>query len=336
MLPVHAPFTWKWGNTWADQSNSIVFERPALDGQAEDLPSSTTPAPLTRANLRRLETMTGTKGSKSTTTAPSAQSKSDSKSISTTDAAFPARQRQNGGVNPLRSEYRPPKNVATINEFLDRSRSSASPTTSQHERFLEELDEAAAERDVEDILRSRVLQRPNQTPHLEAIKYRAKLDKQWIDFPKDVGFNNGLSAPKPDLTEGYIQSSFRPDIGQLGGSATLIKNTPNFIAFPHFAAEFKDFGKSLQQGEVQAGYEGAAMLYARNNALAAIGEPGAPFHASPVTVAADGHSWTAYTHYAAENEINKNLEYYQVSHNGLDITFALRASSRFVLLKSIG
>jgi hypothetical protein len=31
--------------------------------------------------------------------------------------------------------------------------------------------------------------------------YRISLNQAFTDFPEDVGFNNGLSAPQPDIVE---------------------------------------------------------------------------------------------------------------------------------------
>lgn len=262
--------------------------------------------------------MTKSKDTKSTTSAilsskTGSAATSDAKSISTTHEDFEHRFRVNGAISVLKSRKIPPSNKDEATAYALKLRESASPTSSQQDYYLEELEQTSNEREVEELMCGNIL-KPHRIPELREINYRAKIDKQWAAYPKDVGFNNGLSAPKPDRTEGYAQTTFPPNINQLGGSATLVNNEESFIALPHFAAELKDFGKSLRQCEVQAGYDGAAMVYARNKALASIGQADPPGRASPITVASDGRTWRTYVHYSKENEETHKTEYYQVCY----------------------
>ncbi|KAJ4421143.1 hypothetical protein N0V82_003907 [Gnomoniopsis sp. IMI 355080] len=288
-------------------------------------PSATsTPAPLTRANLRQLEKMTksGSKAgrsdssskTKSTSKSGKTTSQSDGKnSISTTDPRFEPIFRANGGLSVLKSSQFPPSNKQEIKEYLGRNRGSASPTPDDHNRYIRSLDVAANERGVENAMLGRVFKDTSRTNALQDIDYLAHFDKQWITVPSNVGFNNGLSAPKPDMVEGYTQRSFPPQINELGGSATLVHDNPGYVGLPHFVVESKDYGKSMRQAELQAGYDGATMTYARNRALDFIGDKDPPRRASPMSVATDGHSWTAYSHYAhpKDPKDDNNFEYYQ-------------------------
>lgn len=296
-----------------------------IEAQAQAQAPSFYRAPLTENNLRQLEEMTQSKNTNTIISGSSsgsdhtansnANSKADGKSrFATTDSGFDQRFRENGGLGPLskKSLKNPPADLDEIEAYLDQSRSSASPTSSQHERFIRGLERAANERDIEALYSGRVLKNTNQVPELEDIDYGANIDKQWVDFDKDVGFNNGLSAPKPDLTEGYLQRTFPPNIKSLGGAATLVRGDPGFVALPHFAAEFKGLGKDLQKGEVQAGYDGAAMVYARTKALQHIGQPDPERHASPLTLASDGRNWAVYAHYAHKDAETEKVENFQV------------------------
>lgn len=128
-----------------------------------------------------------------------------------------------------------------------------------------------------------------------------------------MGFNDALPAPKPHLTEGYLQSTFPPSIKTLGGAATLVRGDPDFVALPHFAAEFTGLDKNLQKAEVQAGYDGAAMVYARNKALQHIGQPDPERHASPLTLASDGRNWAVYAHYAHKDAETEKIANFQVN-----------------------
>lgn len=264
---------------------------------------------MTRRNLRRLEKITRSRGTKSETASDFTEKTG---TTSTTDPEFEAKFRANHGVSVLGSRKKALPNRADLDKHMEASRDSASPTSSQDDRFVRGLERCANERDVEVLYHGRILKDTNKVPELEDLDYCANIDKQWVAFPKDVGFNNGLSAPKPDLVEGYAQRAWPPTIKQLGGAATLVKHDPGFTALPHFAGEFKDFGKSVRQGEVQAGYDGAATVYARHQALAAIGQKDPPGRASPVTMASDGRTWRIYAHSAEENVKTKELEYFQV------------------------
>lgn len=246
-----------------------------------------------------------------TATVPSSRG---AKSIPTTDSKFETAFRANGGVSALRASEVPPSNKQEVRAYISQDRGSASPTSSQHRKFLDSLEAAFNERDIENLLQGRLFKDTNKTNSLQDIDYRANVDKQWIAFPKNVGFNNGLSAPTPDLVEGYAQRTFPPSIQQLGGSATLIHDhsASAYVGLPHFAAEFKDFGKNMREAEVQAGYDGAHMLYARNEALAHIEDKDPPLRASPMTVTSDGYSWRAYSHYAHQGSETDTLKYYQV------------------------
>lgn len=251
-------------------------------------------------------------GSRPTPSATSGGSSAKTGTISTTKPDFEAKFRDNHWHDPLESRKKKLANQDEYDGHLHQLRGSASPTSSEDDRFYRGLARAANERDLEALYSGRILQDTNKVPKLEDMDYGANLDKQWVAFPPDVGFNNGLSTPKPDLVEGYARRAWPPTVNQLGGSATLVKNDPGFAALPHFAGEFKAFGKSMREGEVQAGYDGAAMVYARRQALAAIGQSDPPGRASPVTMSSDGRTWRLYAHSAEENKDTKELEYYQV------------------------
>lgn len=140
---------------------------------------------------------------------------------------------------------------------------------------------------------------------------------QWDVYHKKVGFKNGLPTPQPDLVESYMQRTFTPSIRQLDGSATLVHNSYTFFGLPHFAAKIRGYGQRMREAEAQTGYVGAHMVYARNKALEKIGDvdplaADPPGRASPVTVACDGHSWTAYADYAHHDEDNDKVKYCQV------------------------
>lgn len=242
---------------------------------------------------------------------PSARSRGST--ASTTDPAFKAKFRTNGGLDLFASAAVPLGNEGTIEERLKRSRSSESPTPSLHQTYGELIIDAPNELMMQDAAANCILQPTNYLPRLRKSQYSYVLDKQWVAYPPNVGFNDGLSAPKPDRLEGFKRAAFPPSIDQLGGSATLVKNDRSFIALPHLALEFKHTTKNFDEAEVQAAFDGAAMVYARNRALAYLGQPDPSRRAHIVTAITNGFDWKAYAHYSCVNENTGKLEYHQVS-----------------------
>ena len=66
-------------------------------------------------------------------------------------------------------------------------------------------------------------------------------------FHSNIGFNNGLSAAKPDFIEVYIANIFKlyPLIRRLGGSAVPVPGGRP-IALAHIAREFKRLSGDME------------------------------------------------------------------------------------------
>lgn len=192
-----------------------------------------------------------------------AQALRPEKSLSITAPGFEDRLRQNGVLSHDDPYLRPPSNLDELARQLHRERiGSPVPSEGKYRIFKELAAEASNEREMGAAV-ERYLFKDGMEPGVIAEGYRAKLDKQWLDYPKSQGFNSGLSNPKPDYVEGYRRSMFPPNISDLGGALTLDNKAPNFIALPHFAAEYKGRDSSLHSAKVQAGYNGAASERAR-------------------------------------------------------------------------
>lgn len=253
---------------------------------------------------------TASKPQSSTNISASSESKK-----STTTVGFKERFRANHALTTFKSGAHPFANEAELTERLFRSRGSASPSRSEHQTIGDMFSEASNEREVEAIMTQHVLKPALGELTLVGMDYKAKFDKQWTAFPENVGFNNGLAPPKPDLTEGFARRTFPPTISSLGGCATLVKDDSTYVALPHFVAEFKNVGADMGLAEIQAGYGGAAMVYSHNQALAYLGQPDPPRTASVASVISNGLDWKVYAHYAHKNEKSGNMEWYQVSHS---------------------
>lgn len=68
---------------------------------------------------------------------------------------------------------------------------------------------------------------------------------------------------------------------------------------------------SMAEATLQSRYDGAALVYIRNQALSLIGKPDPPGHAQVRTFTTDGTNINFYTNYAAPSENNDTLEYHQ-------------------------
>ncbi|KAK4125502.1 hypothetical protein N657DRAFT_662049 [Parathielavia appendiculata] len=83
--------------------------------------------------------------------------------------------------------------------------------------------------------------------------YPRAFNQAFTAFPRNTEFNNGLSAPQPDFW-----------------------TTRFSVALPHIAGEWKGRGKDMDEAKMQSAYDGAALTYARNQALSYLGKPRPP------------------------------------------------------------
>ncbi|KAI7787144.1 hypothetical protein LA080_000480 [Diaporthe eres] len=231
----------------------------------------------------------------------------DTRSISTTSEGFENSALDNGVLDAVRSGKQAVVD-SDVKMKLLASRESASPTQSQYDKFADRIVEASNEQGTIAVYSKYIFQDTEDT-HFD-IGYRRKEDKMWTEFPKNVGFNNGLSAPKPDMIEGFPRDTFPPTIEDVKASR-LVRDEPRYVALPHMAVEYKAREKSLHEAKVQAGYDGAAMVYGRNEALKYIGKADPPRQPAVLTATTIGQEWKVYGHCAHPNDSNGKEEYYQ-------------------------
>lgn len=290
----------------ASRSPSLESAAPvqAQGPDIQDAPALSS-APLTRKNLRLLETMAKSKASSNAGTSAASTAntaKTEKSRLSTTDTGFEDELRKNNVPDVGETQLSSLPDQDEIEAELRASRASGSPTLSFYQAFNKTISKADNEATTVNILNRFVLKDTSADLGMIKEEYDAKWDKQWTDYPKDIGFNNGLSAPKPDYIEGYSRSVFPPNIKKIGGSATLVKANSHFIALPHFALEAKASGKSMHLAEVQAQYDGAAMVYGRNKALEYMEQADPPQKPAVASMIADGRNWDAFLHYEHKDE----------------------------------
>ena len=145
--------------------------------------------------------------------------------------------------------------------------------------------------------------------------YIQKFDVSFTGYPKNAGFNNGLSAPQPDFVKGLVTSQFEPFkvYKHISGAATQ-DDYRGSVALPHIAGEWKAKMKIVDAAKLQVGYAGAALVYSRNQALAHMGKSDPPGHAAVATFITDGVNINQYALYAKKSASGET-EYHQYPIN---------------------
>ncbi|CAK7228841.1 hypothetical protein SCUCBS95973_007017 [Sporothrix curviconia] len=204
---------------------------------------------------------------------------------STTASGFAARAFDNGVLNPASS--RPPDLAELQKRLAARRESSSPPASCAFEVYKNKVDSAVNE--VTMLLEvSGALLKDHQTKG-----YPRAASQAFTAFPRDVGFNNELSAPQPDFVEGLEAAEYRPfPVSSQVPGAVLYKDNPRAITLAHVAGELKGPGKDMERARLQSAYDGAALVYARNQR-----DP--PGHAAVTTFTTDGKQLYSFAHYAA-------------------------------------
>jgi hypothetical protein len=222
---------------------------------------------------------------------------SSTKTVSTSDPRFQEIAVKNGVLIPMQSNE--PNNFSEIYNYFNRPRESVSPDVADYKEYLYD----AVTADNEDTVRQAVLA---QLKKYKDEGYRSAYNQQFTEYPSDVGFNNGLSTPKPDLIQGISLEAFElyPVKDRLGGSAVP---TPSLfpITLAHMAREFKRSGGDLIQARGQAAYDAACLVYGRNIARELIGRADPPDTAHVGNFISDGTHLTTFTHYATKDVSGK-------------------------------
>ena len=251
---------------------------------------------------KRVKSLRTASSSASVPGAPESIAWTSAKTTSTTASGFAIQAYDNGILDPKYS--RPPANLDDIRERGLRSRATPSPTGSEYETYVDDVNEAVNE-DTMVVETSGVLLKKYPKG------YKRAFNHPFSNFPRDAGFNNGLSAPQPDYVEGLRLREFAPvPVRQNIPGSVLYFDDPGSITLSHLAGEWKARGKDMQSAQMQSAYDGAALVYARNQALSYIGKPDPPGHAHVTTFTTDGTNLNLYAHYAAPSD-GGAVEYHQ-------------------------
>ena len=229
----------------------------------------------------------------------SATTESSSKTVSTTDSNFPPLAYANGILQEPNAK--PPTNVNLLQDRVDRHRGTASPTESEYEVAAHKLLVAENEGTIAEET-SKLLKDYRVT------EYRRATNLPFKDFPKNVGFNNALSAAQPDMIEGLEMPEFDPfPVSEELGGAAVPYFPPNAITLPHLAGEWKGPGKDMNLARLQAAYDGASMVYSRNTACSFLANPDPIGHASVVAFTSDGTSVRTFANSRRRPKVKSNI-----------------------------
>ncbi|KAK3366698.1 hypothetical protein B0T24DRAFT_681899 [Lasiosphaeria ovina] len=231
-------------------------------------------------------------------------STTQAKTISTTSSGLETQATKNGIL--LSSNSKPPENAKGLVDHLNRSRRTASPTESVYEDYVNTVTKVANEATTSH----------ETAPLLKGYRdrgYSRAWNQAFTAYPKNVGFNNGLSAPpQPDFVQGFRQLEFEPfPVSEELDSAVLFNDDQNSLALPHFAGEWKGPGNDMDQAALRSAYDGAALVHSRNEALAYMGKSDPAGHASVLTVTTDGRAVNVFGHYAAPSAGGDKPKYHQ-------------------------
>jgi hypothetical protein len=225
------------------------------------------------------------------------------KTISTTSTSFAIQARKNGILEPRHSK--PPANLEELHERHARPRETASPTESVYKQYTKRVGQARNETTMVIETSGRLLKEYDDEG------YAREFNQPFTGYPKDVGFNNGLSAPQPDFVEGPEMEEYLPfPVDEYVAGAVLYKDDPGSVTLPHIAGEWKCLTGDMREAELKSRYDGAALVHARNQALSYMGKSDPPGHAEITTFTTNGKNINFFAHYAAESE-DGTLEYHQ-------------------------
>lgn len=141
--------------------------------------------------------------------------------------------------------------------------------------------------------------------------YKRAFSQVFTWFPKDVGFNNDLSASQPDFVEDSGVQDYRPfPVDEHVSGAVLYIDNPFSVALQNLARKWKGRGKDMEKATLQSAYNGAAFVFARSQALSFILKSDPTGYTEVTTFTMDGTNLNFYAYYTTPSG-DSTLEYYQ-------------------------
>jgi hypothetical protein len=211
-----------------------------------------------------------------------------------------------------------PKNHRQQVTRLNRKRDSPPGSVAGYKRYIRDAEAPANEQSV-------FLGIAQLLKHYDDGGYGQMSKIPFTAFPRNVGFNNGLSPPQPDFIQGAQLRSFAPfpAAEELTSAVLLQGRDPGSITLPHMTGELKAPSLDLTDGEPQNAYSGASLVYAREEALEYLGNQDPPGHGVIQSFIANGAQLGFYSHHATTNEDGKK-KYHQSPIALTSLTMSLK------------
>ncbi|KAI0456356.1 hypothetical protein F5B21DRAFT_522790 [Xylaria acuta] len=297
----------------------------AIDGESAGNERQPKRPRLTRENLARFFYMAGRRA-RHADNLPNGE-------IGTTKASAGSSSLKGNDICLARSKC--PTNFEHIHAKFLQPSGSVSPTESEFKRYRRRIERAPNEPTILAMTHWMLLKQyeeeeddddDDNKPYLSAFS------QHFSGFQTDVGLNNWVSAPQPDFVEGLSKEQFDPFPLDAVSGAVLYPDKEFSIVLPHIAGEWKEHGKSMQQAQNRSAYNGAALVYARTQALNYLGEKDSPGDAKVITFTTDGATLNLFANYASRSG-NGNLRYRQYlieSHNLVESYDAFKAGRRML------
>jgi hypothetical protein len=120
------------------------------------------------------------------------------------------------------------------------------------------------------------------------------------------------------MIEGLDLREFKPfPVRQELGGAAVPTSENNATTLPHLTGEWKAGGKDMIQARTQAAYDGACMVYGRNEARSFLESPDPAGHAYVQTFTTDGTTLNTFAHYSSESQDQVKYHQYPTSSSFL-------------------
>ena len=245
----------------------------------------------------------GLRASSSPSPSRSDESGSDT-TVSTTDVLFGQIARHNGILDHDSSI--PPTNLKDIQLFLAQKRDSPDPGKTEFTDYERDVKRASNEISTVLAVTSGILQKSRDP------LYTGYPNQHFANFPTNVGFNDGLSAARPDWIEGYLKDAFENNsiVERLDGVA--VQTSGKFpIVLAHLAGEFKRRGGNMVCGSDQAAYDAAYLVYGRKQAQVLMHKADESGKAYVGSFVCDGQHLQISVHYTTKHPTSGATEYRQ-------------------------
>jgi len=194
-----------------------------------------------------------------------------------------------------------PANLEEIEERLGRPRRSASPSESTYKRYLKATRRGCSSKTTMMFeTGGKLLKEYNDDAHNGSAR---EFNGVYTNLARNASFKDGLPAQQLDFFEGVERREFRQtraadDIPR----TSLSSNEPDSIIFPHIAGAWKGPGRETEDDQLKQGYNGAALVYGRRQALDHMGIPYVEGHSHITTFNTDGTTLNLFAHHSTPYE----------------------------------